>query len=203
MKHPIKIILLVISILIGIVLLDTIQAVIFKNSPIISWHKTLPDKDSFVDKGIIIDTYYCTKEKDIVTIKQYFKSTKFTCPIDNFEVINVPVPISELNGISMKIKEGTLTKNGATIIITDTTGNGNTYGSSYHLDKLNNYRWQTLDIIYEGNYGFISIGYLVDENNQLELKHNWKKLYGELDPGTYRLVKEVNNQYFAVEFAID
>lgn len=201
MKKTLKIILLIISILISIIILDTIQAVILKNSPIISWKSSL--NDSWIDRGILIDTYYCVKETDIVTVSHHFKTSKFTCPIDHIEIINEPVPVTELDGISMKIKEGTLTKTGATIIITDTTGKENTYGSSYHLDKLNNYRWQTLDVIYEGNYGFISIGYMVDENNQLELKHDWKLLYGELESGTYRLVKEVNNKYFAVEFKID
>ena len=203
MKKTFKFIIIIIFILISIIIIDTFQAIIFKNSPIISWHNQEPDKDSYVDRGIIIDTYYCTKEKDIVTINHYLKSTKFTCPIDNENIINNKIEVTNIDGISMEIKEGTLTKTSATIIITDNTGKGNTYGSSYHLDKINNNRWQTLDVIYEGNYGFTSIGYLVDENNQLEFNHNWKNLYGELETGTYRLVKEVNNKYFAVEFTIN
>ena len=83
-----------------IVLLDTLQAIVFKNSPFISWKENLEDNDSWVDKGIIIDTYYCTKEMDIVDVSRHLKTSKFTCPIDN---------IYELNLINDKISEYFLT----------------------------------------------------------------------------------------------
>lgn len=87
MKKYLKIILIIIIVLMSIILLDSIQARILKNSPIISWKEKLADNDSWVDKGLIIDTYYCTKEKDIVTVSWKFKRNKFTCPIDN-EIYN-------------------------------------------------------------------------------------------------------------------
>lgn len=86
MKKQLKIILIILRTLIGIILLDTLQAIIFKNSPIISWKEELADEDSYVDRGIIIDTFYCTKEKDIQTISWKFKGNKFTCPIDNVSI---------------------------------------------------------------------------------------------------------------------
>lgn len=87
MRKSIKVIIIIISILFGIILLDTIQARIFKNSPFISWKEELEDNDSWVYKGILIDTYYCVEEKDMVTVSWHFKNSKFTCPIDN-ESIN-------------------------------------------------------------------------------------------------------------------
>lgn len=203
MKKSIKIILSIFILIISVIILDTLQSLIFKNSPIISWKENLEDNDSLVDRGIIIDTYYCIKESDIISVSHKYKKNKFTCPIDNLKTINKTIDVKKIDGISMEIKDGTLTKTGATIIITDTTRKRNTYGSPYHLDKLINNNWKTLNVIYDGNYAFTSIGYLVDENNKLELTHNWKRLYGELEVGTYRLVKKVNNQYFAVEFKID
>lgn len=83
MKKFLKIILIVIGIIVSIILLDTLQARIFKHSPIISWKEELSDDDSWVDRGIIIDTYYCTKEQDIQNISWKFKGNKFTCPIDD------------------------------------------------------------------------------------------------------------------------
>ena len=88
MKKSLKIILIVVSVLIGFVLLDTLQARIFKNSPIISWKEKLGEK-SYVDKGILMDTYYCVKDNDIVTVSWYLKGTKYSCPKvekDNLEV---------------------------------------------------------------------------------------------------------------------
>ncbi|MBO5121242.1 MAG: hypothetical protein J6C28_06135 [Bacilli bacterium] len=86
MKKQLKIILIILGTLIGIILLDTLQARILKHSPIISWEEELADEDSYVDRGIIIDTFYCTKEKDIQTISWKFKGNKFTCPIDNVSI---------------------------------------------------------------------------------------------------------------------
>lgn len=86
MKKDVKIILIVVGVLIGIVILDTLQARILKHSPIISWKEELADDDSWVDRGIFMDTYYCTREKDIQTISWKFKGNKFTCPIDNIQI---------------------------------------------------------------------------------------------------------------------
>ena len=81
-KNKVLIILLTISItILSIILLDTIQAIAFKNSPIISWRfEDANDSDSYVDKGILIDTYYCVKEQDIITVITTFKNTNYNCP---------------------------------------------------------------------------------------------------------------------------
>lgn len=74
---------ILISIL-SIILLDTIQAIVFKNSPIISRKEELldEDQDSYVDRGILIDTYYCVKSDDIMTVIPTFKNTNFNCPLE-------------------------------------------------------------------------------------------------------------------------
>jgi len=74
--------LLVIFIIILLVIfIDTFQAIMFKNSPIISWRvEDVNDSDSYVDKGILIDTYYCVKENDIETVIPTFKNTNYSCP---------------------------------------------------------------------------------------------------------------------------
>lgn len=77
-----KKIVLVTLIIIGFITLDTLQAIIFKHSTCIRFKEELSDRDSWVDRGILIDTYYCTKEQDIITVSWKFKTTKFTCPID-------------------------------------------------------------------------------------------------------------------------
>ncbi len=80
-----KILLITLTIIVtifSIILLDTIQAVIFKNSPIISWKEEQFDEDSYVDRGILIDTYYCVKDGDIMTIIPTFKTTNYGCPIE-------------------------------------------------------------------------------------------------------------------------
>lgn len=117
--------------------------------------------------------------------------------------------IGVLNGITMTIKEDTLTRTGATIIITDTTGLNNIYGSSYRIDKKEDGIWQQAKIVIEGNYGFTLEGYHVDKNNKLEMKIDWEWLYGKLTEGQYRIVKDTSkigeqtNHEFCVEFTIE
>lgn len=83
MRKSIKVILIIVGIFVGIILLDMIQARIFRRSPFISWKVELEDNDSWIDKGILLDTYYCVREKDIVTVSWHFKGSNFTCTIDN------------------------------------------------------------------------------------------------------------------------
>ncbi|MGN1444091.1 MAG: immunoglobulin-like domain-containing protein [Acutalibacteraceae bacterium] len=52
------------------------------------------------------------------------------------------------------------------------------------------------------NYGFNDIGYLVDEFNEVTFIMDWSWLYGELSKGSYRIIKQVNNQYIAIPFNI-
>lgn len=197
MKKYIKISIIILLIIISIIVLDTVVARVLKRSPIISWRTNVSDSDSYVDKGILLDTYYCVKEKDIMNVSWHYKTSKFTCPIDNVNELD------EVEGVSMVIKDGTLTRRGATIIITDTSGADYTYGEEYRIDKYKDGEWVELEVIVEGNYAWNSIGYYVDENNILELDVKWEWLYGRLDDGYYRIVKSVNNKEFSVEFRID
>ena len=82
----IKCILIIIGIFVLVILIDTIQARILELSPLISRKVELAG-DSSVNKGLIIDTFYCVKDKDIVSISWHFKNSKFTCPIDEDETI--------------------------------------------------------------------------------------------------------------------
>ncbi len=74
-----KIIIIIIS-LISLVILDTISALVFKKSPVIKVREKIGS--SYVDKGILLNTYYCVNE-DVVTVSNHFKTTKFTCNEDN------------------------------------------------------------------------------------------------------------------------
>ncbi len=89
MKKSLKIFVIVIFIVISIILVDTLVGVLLKNSPLISFRDYL-SQDSYRDRGIIIDTYYCNKEKD--NVSYHFKTSKFDCPLDEEE-----------NGDTMKI----------------------------------------------------------------------------------------------------
>lgn len=115
-----------------------------------------------------------------------------------------------LENVVMTIKDGTLTNKGATIIITDPSGDIHTYGDFFRIDEFKDNEWVPLKPIID-DYGFNAIGYHVDENNKLEMNIDWEWLYGELKSGKYRLVKDVainvedqylGSEYIYVEFSI-
>ena len=109
------------------------------------------------------------------------------------------IQLSKFEGVDINIKEHTLSKTGATVVITDFSNNQNSYNEWYQIDikinnkwkKLNsNSRWTNLENIYIG------------ENNSIEFEINWKSVYGELKSGQYRLIKKINNDYIGIEFKI-
>lgn len=116
--------------------------------------------------------------------------------------------MNQVFNVSMIIKNVSLTKNGAKIIITDNNENHYSYGMKFRLDVMKNGNWEMLKSTGDGVFN--DMAYHVDKDNKLELNQNWENIYGELKDGNYRLVKAVcvndgciKSQYFAVEFTID
>lgn len=113
----------------------------------------------------------------------------------------------DLEGVSMIIKKGTLTKSGATVIITDNSNRDNIYGSDYYLQQKENGKWVNLKT--KNDLLFTSIGYHVGEDHILELKVNWEYHYGKLKKGNYRILKstsesgEGTDHYITSEFTIE
>ena len=98
-------------------------------------------------------------------------------------------------------KDNTLTKSGATIIITDDNEIKYTYEEYYKLEKRIDHMWYELKL--RGDAVFNEMGYLVDDNNELEMDIDWSKTYGNLTSGKYRIVKKIYDgeyKYFSVEF---
>ncbi len=120
--------------------------------------------------------------------------------------------LNEIKEVSMKIKKGSLTPSSATIIINDLSGGKWIYGSSYIIEKYVNEEWIRLDYVRD-NVAFNSMAYTPDPSGVLEMKMNWKSIYGVLQKGRYRIVKyalpelnravdENDRKYFSVEFDI-
>lgn len=107
-------------------------------------------------------------------------------------------PLDLAENITMELKEGTLTNKGATVIITDLSGNENTYNNEFRLDRKKNGRWHKMVkedpvIVAPGATG-------KDENNKVEIELNFETYYGIIEDGHYRIVKEINDKDIAVEF---
>ena len=150
------------------------------------------------------------KEEFYVLVCNSFENTKDIYVAKKKDTLSnlCNIKVDDLEDVNMMIKDGTLTRKGATIIITDKSNRENVYGDSYRIDRLENGVWVELKTIIE-NYAWNSIGYSVDKNNELEMKINWEWLYGSLEDGKYRLVKDTSyagegtKHYITVEFNID
>ena len=78
MKKGLKITLIVLGVLVGIVALDTLQAKIFDNSPLLKIRDNLDGGNiDYIDKGIFVNHYHCNNNEKVTT----WKKTKFSCSI--------------------------------------------------------------------------------------------------------------------------
>ena len=136
-------------------------------------------------------------------INDYVKKNGGTCEM---------IENHDLNGIvNMYIKEGTLTKTGATIIIEEEIDYNISYGLPFNLEKYN-YKtstWEKLPVI--NDVYFILPKYSVTPDKPLELVQGWGDMYGVLEKGLYRIVKDASfdsakddsTYYIWTEFSIE
>lgn len=117
---------------------------------------------------------------------------------------DIVVDVHHVENVTMTIKEGTLTDTGMVVVIEDLNEEKYVFGELFYLEKKENDSWVRIDPI--NAYGFNDMGYLVNEDNILEMKQDWSYMYGSLESGNYRLVKSVykgsNSLYFSVEFSL-
>lgn len=118
-----------------------------------------------------------------------------------------PKEVKDLNlaeNIAMKIKDGSLTNTGATVIITDLSGNENLdlISKEFKIDYKKNEKWYRLESKIKHEVTVMTGENVVDnKDNTYTQEINWERYYGKLGKGHYRIVKEVKtNLYIAVEF---
>ena len=107
--------------------------------------------------------------------------------------------ISKIENVNINISD--ITATGATITIQDTNINPSIYGEWYKIEKHIDGKWYTLKTLTDDSY-WISIGYTVNESNEVKFEINWEEIYGKLPLGNYRIIKESHKKYIAVEFSI-
>jgi len=119
--------------------------------------------------------------------------------------------VNNFDGVIMIEKENTVSSTGLTIIFKNNTDKQCIYGEYFLLEKRINQKWYQVPAIIE-NYGFNAIGYDLTSGNSREMKVNWEWLYGNLDGGEYRIVKDIldfrktgdyDKYYLATEFTVE
>jgi len=194
MKKRIKITLCIVGLIILFLIIDLLSIFII-NKPLFAIKQDNGDSVNLIYKGLLYDTYIC-HEYSTPQIK--IQGTKFTCAIIKDNQMSSYIP-TEVENVSISISDISLT--GATIIIKDTNPKPYTYGEWYKIEKQIDNKWYEVKTIID-NYGFNEMGYIPDENNEVKFIIDWEWLYGELSLGSYRILKQVNNQYISIEFDI-
>ena len=120
-----------------------------------------------------------------------------------------PREIKNLNlaeNITMKIKEGSLTNTGATVIITDLSGDENVdlINRKFKIDYKKNDKWYRLESKIKNEVSVMTTDNAMENgDNTYTQEINWERYYGKLGKGHYRIVKEVKTDlYIAAEFDI-
>ncbi|OLS03218.1 immunoglobulin-like domain-containing protein [Tissierella creatinophila] len=112
----------------------------------------------------------------------------------------------------MSTKEHSVNPKGLTLLFLSKSYNEVIYGESFILEKKIDGIWYEYPIVIDGEYGFKDIGYELPPGEEREFKVDWQWLYGELEPGEYRIIKDISNledsgdyktYYLAAEFEIE
>ena len=111
-------------------------------------------------------------------------------------------------GVSLSIKEDTLTNTGAILVLKNDGDVDVEYGNPYEIEIKKDGQWHKINV--ELNFTLPSFSLKSKETKELEL--NWENGYGKLVSGDYRIIKGFDIEkedgtfetfYVSVEFIIE
>ena len=92
------------------------------------------------------------------------------------------------------MRNRTRRERGADLLFVQSDGNPKgdlQYGDDFIIEKNIKGEWKEAPIVIAGNYGFNAIAYPITKDEVTNFVIDWEWLYGELEPGEYRIGKEV------------
>ncbi len=99
--------------------------------------------------------------------------------------------VNNFAGVTMTVKKGTASATKLTVLLDNNSSSQCTYGEYFELEKKINEIWYKVPVTIDGNYGFYSIGYDLSPGDDGEWAVDWNWLYGSLDAGEYRIIKDI------------
>lgn len=139
----------------------------------------------------------------LISLTSIFLLTGCTNEIDKLITVESDIKIEDSN-VTLKVKEDTLTKTGATFILENNKNTIINYTIAYEIEAKRDNKWYKLGIINE----FIEEIYEVDAKSTDQIIIDWKNSYLKLPKGEYRVIKEITVPatlelfYVAGEFTI-
>ena len=105
----------------------------------------------------------------------------------------------------MSVKKGTIKNTGLTLVLNNKSYDMVYFGEEYSMEIMIDNEWHTII----ANQLFTEPLYSLEKDSKKEIELEWKDVYGELEPGKYRIVKRFSinllesfNRYMACEFTI-
>lgn len=139
----------------------------------------------------------------LISLTSILLLTGCTNEIDKLITVESDIKIEDSN-VTLKVKEDTLTKTGATFILENNKNTIINYTIAYEIEAKRDNKWYKLGIINE----FIEEIYEVDARSTDQIIIDWKNSYLKLPKGEYRVIKEITVPstyelfYIAAEFTI-
>ena len=126
---------------------------------------------------------------------------------NEFEIGNESnIEITEKN-ISLSVKQNTLTKTGAILILKNDSDMDISYGEPYEIEIKKDGKWHKINV----SLNFIMPAWKLKAKETKEIELNWEHSYGKLARGEYRIIKNIyvknstgtfDNHYVSAEFKI-
>lgn len=181
----------------------------------ISWYEEtgLIEYKGLGYRTIVKYGYTANNEKKISSIEMYMfnkciagaisetNNSNNTAPYipDGMDIADgneVRVPTNEIeynrepDNVTIEVLKDTITNKSVEILITDNNQDHYGWGVEFRVQKKTNGEWQDLKYISD-DLSWIDIAYELNKDNQLTQKLDVEKYYGQLNKGTYRVVKSV------------
>lgn len=134
------------------------------------------------DESIII---FEQTNNNVVTVPQSPTMEQLMSGKIDIEQYNENLKNRSIDNVTLKVKENTITRTGATFILTDNNEVFCNYGSEYIIEVKNNGKWEILETITAGVTWDLSS--MRPSSKISEIRKDWSKIYGELENGEYRL----------------
>ena len=120
--------------------------------------------------------------------------------------------VNDFDDVTMVVRKETVSPKGLTLVFENKSNNHAIYGEYFLLEQKINDKWYEVPISINGDYGFNDIGYELNTGQSREYEMDWEWLYGSLETGDYRIIKDVSDfketgdyhqHYLSAEFEIN
>lgn len=139
-----------------------------------------------------------TPGQGIFAIEEEYRKKYQKTDVIKYEEQIIPMTV---NNVSIEIKKGTLTRQGATIVLTNNSELPIGYDEWFRVDKKQDDKWVKAEMINK-DYIFDEIKTIMQGRKSVEKEINWSEIYGTLCNGQYRFVWKFDGKYIATEFTI-